>query len=42
MPLMKKLNEEWFLGGDFIWTGSFYNNKTSMAIFETTEEKGRK
>ena len=41
-PLMKKLNEEWFLGGDFIWAGSFDDNKTSMVIFETTEEKARK
>ena len=41
-PLVKQLNEEWFLSGDFIWEGSFDDNKTSMAIFEATEEKARK
>ena len=41
-PMVKKLNEHWFEKGDFIWAGRFDDNKTSMAIFESTEEKARK
>ena len=38
-PMVEKLNEHWFKKGDFIWSGRFDDNKTSMAIFEATKEK---
>lgn len=41
-PMVEKLNEEWFSKGDFIWAGRFDDDKTSMAIFEATEEKAQK
>ncbi|KEQ56521.1 hypothetical protein AAA799E16_01713 [Marine Group I thaumarchaeote SCGC AAA799-E16] len=40
-PLVEKLNEEWFKKGDFIWAGRFDDGMTSMAIFDTTEEKAK-
>lgn len=40
-PLVEKLNEEWFEKGDFIWAGRFDDGKTSMAIFDVTEEKAK-
>ena len=41
-PMIEKLNEQWFEKGDFIWVGRFDDNKTSMAIFDATEEKAKK
>ncbi len=41
-PILEKLNEQWFEKGDFIWTGRFDDDKTSMAIFEATMEKATK
>ena len=41
-PIVEKLNEQWFEKGDFIWTGSFDDQKTSMAIFEAVEDKAKK
>jgi len=41
-PIVEKLNEQWFEKGDFIWAGRFDDNKTSMAIFDATEEKAKK
>ena len=41
-PMIEKLNEQWFEKGDFIWAGRFDDKKTSMAIFEATEEKAKK
>jgi hypothetical protein len=41
-PMIEKLNEQWFEKGDFIWSGRFDDNKTSMAIFEATKEKAYK
>jgi len=41
-PMVEKLNEGWFEKGDFIWAGSFDDDKTSMAIFEAVEDKARK
>ena len=41
-PMIEKLNEQWFEKGDFIWAGRFDDEKTSMAIFEATEEKAKK
>lgn len=38
-PIVQKLNEEWFKKGDFVWTGRFDDNKTSMTIFEATKDK---
>lgn len=40
-PIIEKLNEQWFEKGDFIWTGRFDDNKTSMAIFESTKDKAK-
>ena len=40
-PIIEKLNEQWFEKGDFIWAGRFDDQKTSMAIFEATEEKAK-
>ena len=40
-PMIEKLNEQWFEKGDFIWAGRFDDEKTSMAIFEATEEKAK-
>jgi len=41
-PMVEKLNEQWYEKGDFIWAGGFDDEKTSMAIFEATEEKAKK
>jgi hypothetical protein len=41
-PMIEKLNEQWFEKGDFIWSGRFDDNKTSMAIFEATKDKACK
>ena len=41
-PIIEKLNEQWFEKGDFIWAGRFDDEKTSMAIFDATEEKAKK
>lgn len=41
-PMIEKLNEQWFEKGDFIWSGRFNDNKTSMSVFEATEEKAYK
>jgi|GEM_PF-309567 len=41
-PMVEKLNEQWFEKGDFIWTGSFDDQKTSMVIFEAVEDKAKK
>ena len=41
-PMVEKLNEQWFEKGDFVWAGGFDDEKTSMAIFEATEEKAKK
>lgn len=38
-PMIEKLNEFWFRKGDFVWAGRLDDEKTSMAIFEATEEK---
>ena len=38
-PIIEKLNEQWFEKGDFVWTGRFDDDKTSMAIFEATKDK---
>ena len=38
----EKLNEQWFEKGEFIWTGRFDDENTSMAIFEATIEKASK
>lgn len=38
---IEKLDEQWFKKCGFIWTGSFDDNKTTMTIFETTEEKAK-
>jgi len=40
-PIIEKLNEQWFEKGDFMWAGRFDDHKTSMAIFEATEEKAK-
>ncbi|AFS81062.1 hypothetical protein NKOR_05895 [Candidatus Nitrosopumilus koreensis AR1] len=40
-PIIEKLNEQWFEKGDFVWTGRFDDKKTSMAIFESTEDKAK-
>lgn len=40
-PMIEKLNEEWFKKGDFVWAGRFDDDKTSMAVFEATEEKAK-
>ena len=40
--IVEKLNEQWFEKGEFIWTGRFDDEKTSMAIFEATMEKATK
>ncbi len=41
-PIVEKLNDQWFEKGEFIWTGRFDDEKTSMAIFEATMEKASK
>jgi hypothetical protein len=41
-PMIEELNEQWFKKGDFLWSGRFDDNKTSMNIFEVTEEKAKK
>ena len=38
-PIVEELNEQWYKKGDFLWTGRFDDNKTSMIIFEATKEK---
>ena len=40
-PMIEKLNQQWFEKGDFVWAGSFDDNKTSMAIFEATKDKAK-
>jgi hypothetical protein len=41
-PMVEELNQQWFEKGDFIWSGRFDDEKTSMAIFEATTEKAAK
>ena len=38
---IEKLDKQWFEKCGFIWSGRFDDNKTSMTIFETTEEKAK-
>ncbi|MGY5147115.1 MAG: hypothetical protein ACW9W4_03875 [Candidatus Nitrosopumilus sp. bin_7KS] len=41
-PMVEELNGQWSGKGDFMWSGRFDDNKTSMIIFEATEEKAKK
>lgn len=40
-PILEELNLKWCKKGDFLWTGRFDDNKTSMTIFEATEDKAK-
>ena len=40
-PLVKNLIDEWQTGGKIMWSGSFEDNDTGMAVFEATEDEAQ-
>jgi predicted AAA+ superfamily ATPase len=40
-PLVKNLVDEWQSSGKIMWSGSFEDNNTGMAVFEATEDEAQ-
>lgn len=40
-PIIEKLNEQWFEKDNLVWAGRLDDEKTSIAVFEATEEKAK-
>ena len=40
-PLIKDMIDEWQSKGHIMWSGSFSNSKTSMAVFEATSQEAK-
>ena len=40
-PLIKEIIDDWQSKGHIMWSGSFSNNRTSMAIFEATDDEAK-
>ena len=41
-PLVKNLVDQWQSSGKIMWSGSFEDNNTGMAVFEATKEEAEK
>ena len=41
-PAIKEIIDDWQSHGKIIWSGAFSNNKSSMAIFEATDDEAKK
>ena len=40
-PAIKEMVDDWQSQGKIIWSGAFSNNKSSMAIFEATDDEAK-
>ena len=40
-PGIENLIDEWHSQGTIMWSGAFNDNKTGMAVFESTEEEAK-